>query len=522
MIFEQNLIRLFKLKQSKPNGKKVVSNETNNLNRNEMEMEKEKEKEKEMEGKLKEIENENENKNDLGNFISEKKELLKEYPKYLEKIVLKLENYNGIFFNFEKIKNKLFEGINKNMKINCQIIEGVYNNENVITFIKTLNKLKKKKMQEFIKKRKSISKLIYLFSNDIIDQNIMSESNDLNKISEKYQKEYVTKVNEIEELKIYIKKIQIIIDKLINLNKTLIKFNKIREKLNIINLAIQPLIKHYQNNNKFQVTIKKKEENHREISKKIIKLGGEIIKEEQNLGEAEIILNNEKQIEKIENSIEKLKNNIKKLKKTKSQNYEKLILILFRSFPEQIKDKNISLRHITDTNNLLQKLKKKSNFKLKLTKQFQEMNSKKKEIGCSFEILYNFQNNQSLENSKFRLYLRQINLNSNTDMNNLKEIKKVSLSIKSDNNKKNKNIRIKKRKLNLGNYFCFYYFYDNILIGKTVIFKFLNKKINFIYDLDQNNKIYWKYDSNDQNFQIIYNKKIKTSVPRELPNSNQK
>ncbi|KAJ6244689.1 chromatin assembly factor 1 subunit a caf-1 subunit a [Anaeramoeba flamelloides] len=522
MIFEQNLIRLFKLKQSKPNSKKVVCNEKNNLNRNENEMEKEKE--KEMKGKLKEIEKENEN--DLENLISEKTKLLEKYPEYLEKIQLKLGNYNQIFFNFEEIKNNLFEEINKHLKINYQIIEGTYNNENVLNFIKKLKILKKKKMKEFFKKRKSISNLIYLFSNDIIDQNIMSGSYDLNKISEKYQKEYVTKVNEIEELKIYIKKILIIRQKLINLNETLIQFNQIKEKLNIINLSIQPLIKDFNNNNnKSDNEIKGIEKNYKKKFQKIQNKKEEISQEEKGLEVARDISNNEEQIEKIENSIEKLKKNKKKLTKQKNQIYEELILTVFRYFPEQIKKKNISLYQFSKENKdiLLKKLQTNVNFKLILTKDFQDINSEKNTIGCSFKIKYNFQNNPSMENSKFHFYLTKVNLNSNTDTNNLKKIKKFDLSVlNDDNNKKYKTINIKKKQLDVGNYYCFFYFYDKILIGKTVIFKFLNKKINFIYDLDQNNEINWKSDSNDKIFQIIYNKKINTSVPREVSNSNQK
>ncbi|KAJ6250411.1 hypothetical protein M0813_16061 [Anaeramoeba flamelloides] len=292
MIFEQNLIRLFKLKQSKPNSKKVVCNENNNLNKIE-------------------IENENENENDLENLISEKMKLLEEYPEYLEKIKLKLGNYNEIFFNFEEIKNNLFEEINKNLKINCQIIEGTYNNENVITYIKELNNLEKQKMIEFSQKKNAISKLINLFSNDTNEQMLFADNNELNKMSEKYQNDYVIKVNEIEELKIYIKKIQIIRQKLIPLNETLIKFNQIKEKLNIINLSIQPLIIDIDNNTKLQNRIKGIDKKHRDISKEIRNLGKKISEEKENLEDALDISDNEDQIEKIENSIEKLKNNQK-------------------------------------------------------------------------------------------------------------------------------------------------------------------------------------------------------------------
>ncbi|KAJ3449053.1 DNAj [Anaeramoeba flamelloides] len=506
MIFEQNLIRLFKLKQSKPNSKKVVCNENNNLNKIE-------------------IENENENENDLENLISEKMKLLEEYSEYLEKIKLKLGNYNEIFFNFEEIKNNLFEEINKNLKINCQIIEGTYNNENVITYIKELNNLEKQKMIEFSQKKNAISKLINLFSNDTNEQMIFADNNELNKMSEKYQNDYVIKVNEIEELKIYIKKIQIIRQRLIPLNETLIKFNQIKEKLNIINLSIQPLIIDIDNNTKLQNRIKGIDKKHRDISKDIRNLRKKISEEEENLEDALDISDNEEQIEKIENGIEKLNNNQKKLIKNKIQNYEKKLVLLFRSFPEQIKKKNISLKQFSKENKyiLLKKLQNNTNFKLILTKEFQDINSEKNTIGCSFKILFNCQKNQSIKNSKFHFYLTQINLNSTTDINNLKEIKKVHLSIKSDNsNKKNKTIDIKKIKLDVENYFCFYYYYDNILIGKTVIFKFQKKHINFIYDLEENDEINWKSDSNDQNFQVIYNKKIKVLGPIELPNSSEK
>ncbi|KAJ6239512.1 hypothetical protein M0813_25121 [Anaeramoeba flamelloides] len=505
MIFEQNLIRLFKLKQSKSNSKKVVCNEKNNLNRNENE-------------------NENENENDLENLISEKTKLLEEYPEYLEKIKLKLGNYNEIFFNFEAIKNNLFEEINKILKINCQIIEGTYNNENVITYIKELNNLEKQKMIEFSQKKNAISKLINLFSNDTNEQMLFADNNELNKMSEKYQNDYVTKVNEIEELKIYIKKIQIIRQKLINLNETLIKFNQIKEKLNMINLSIQPLIKDIHNNKKLDNRIKEIDIKHRENFQEIRNLKKKIFQEEDNLEDAIHISNNEEQIEKIENNIEKLKKNKKKLTKQKNQIYEELILTVFRYFPEQIIKKNISLKQFSKENKkiLLKKLQNNTSFKLILTKEFQDINSENNKIGCSFKILFNFQNNQSLENSKFRFYLTQINLNSNTDMNNLKEIKKVHLSIESDNNNNNKTINMKKIKLDVENYFCFYYYYDNVLIGKTVIFKFQKKLINFIYDLEENDEINWKSDSNDQIFQIIYNKKINVCVPIELPNSSEK
>ncbi|KAJ6255738.1 hypothetical protein M0813_11125 [Anaeramoeba flamelloides] len=324
IIFEQNLIRLFKLKQSKPNSKKVVSNENSNLNGNEKE-----------------------NENDLENLISEKTKLLEEYPEYLEKIKLKLENYNEISFNFEQIKNSLFEEINKNLKIHCQIIEGTYNNENVINYIKKLNNLEKQKMILFDKKKNSISKLINLFSNDTKKQMLFADNNELNKISEKYQNDYVTKVNEIVELKIYIKKIQIIRQKLINLNETLIQFNQIKEKLNIINLSIQPLIIDIGNNTKLQNRIKGIDKKHRDISKEIRNVGKIIFQEEENLEDAIDISNNEEQIEKIENRIENLKKNKKKLKKQKNQIYEKSILTVFRYFPEQIIKKNISLKQFT-------------------------------------------------------------------------------------------------------------------------------------------------------------------------------
>ncbi|KAJ3426056.1 hypothetical protein M0812_28504 [Anaeramoeba flamelloides] len=469
----------------------------------------------------------NDNNNNLEKKILVKNKLIKKFQKYIEKIKIKINNFQKLFFYFKDVKVNLFEDINDYFKINLQIYK---NNliHNLVTYIKEFNNFENIKLKEFNKKKYSISKIFKKLSKDLQEKIIITDQNELNSYSLKYQNSYEKKINEIEELKLFIGKIQIIKRKLIDLKAIVHQLYEFKEKLNIINLLIHPYLKYIEKNNKLKNKIPILFKNDQQISQKIKKLKRDILNKEEKLEESENIPNNQDQIKKIENSINELEKNKKKFLKKKIKNYQTLILIIFKHFPEQISEKNISLRQFSNQNkkNLLEKLKNKTKFTFILKKKIQELNPESINIQCIFKILFNFQkkqfqNIQSTKNDKIDLNLIQICTNSN--INKLQEIKNVQLTINNDNNNKNnKNNQIKfVQELVLENHFCFYYFHDNFLIEKPIIFKFQNQKILFIYDLKENGQIKWKSNSNDQIFKVIHENKNNAFGPIELGKSDE-